>query len=191
VFRPQGRPRAAHCFVLAIPVLLLLFPHNPLGASDLSYSYSGGGDVIQADPFAGAIPLDGRFSGELSGLDTDGKRIVVENEAFYPWLNEIYERLDEYLGYQISVTGFVLKDPEMFGPNEFVPARLGMSCCVADLVPYGMLCVYDKVGELPAGSWVTVEGVIEPGEYDGWIEPRIAVTAVTPADVVEGYIYPF
>jgi putative membrane protein len=79
----------------------------------------------------------------------------------------------------------------MFAPDEFVPARLGMACCVADLVPYGMLCKYDKADELQVDAWVTVEGVIEKGVYDGWIEPQIAVTGVTPADEAAGYIYPF
>lgn len=42
LFRPQHKVRAAHCFVLAIPILLLLLPHSPLNTADLSGNYIGG-----------------------------------------------------------------------------------------------------------------------------------------------------
>jgi putative membrane protein len=117
--------------------------------------------------------------------------IEVGDDEFYTWLNELYMDPDFYEGRRIAVTGFVFKDPEVLGADEFVPARLGMTCCVADLVPYGLVCKYDKAGELEADAWVRVEGVIQIGEYEGMAEPQIAVTSIAPADPVEGYIYPF
>ena len=36
LFRPQHKTRVAHCFVLAIPVVLLLLPHTPVNTADLS-----------------------------------------------------------------------------------------------------------------------------------------------------------
>ncbi len=42
LFRPQHKVRAAHCFVLAVPILLLLLPNTPLRASDVSAQYGGG-----------------------------------------------------------------------------------------------------------------------------------------------------
>jgi putative membrane protein len=191
MFRPQNNTRSAHCFALAIPILLFLLPHSQLSASDLSYNYGGdsfsgasGVPGVQADG-PGAIPYD------LPGLDEEAQKITVANEDFYPWLSEIYEKLDYYQGFEISITGFVLNDPYMFAPDEFVPARLGMSCCVADLVPYGPICKYTGASELQPDSWVTVEGVVEPWDFDGWVEPVIIVTNIAPADEVEGYIYPF
>ncbi|MDR2749215.1 MAG: TIGR03943 family protein [Clostridiales bacterium] len=125
------------------------------------------------------------------GLDPVAKRIDIDDDNFYPWLNEISLNLNKYAGYRVAVTGFILKDPEIFAENEFVPARLGMSCCVADLVPYGILCKYDNASELVADEWVTVEGVIQAGEYMGYPEAQLLVDKVTPAEEVTEYIYPY
>jgi putative membrane protein len=211
IFRPQNRGRCAHCFVLAIPLLLLLLPHTPLGTSDLSYGYTGGsalaglstpaaGDSSNAFDGVGTVPAETTFSGAqytpadslttaLAGLDAAAKTITVSNDDFYPWLEEIYLHLDQYEGYQISMTGFVYKDPEVFEADEFVLARLGMTCCVADLVPCGMINRYDHTAQLQADSWITVNGSITKGTYDGWDEPQIVVTDISPAEEVEGYLY--
>jgi putative membrane protein len=201
LFRPQNRLRLAHCLVPAIPILLLLLPHSPLSASDVSYGYAGGnafaGPGAQtAGGFAASEPLrtdddaDGAPQDEILAADAQAL-IEVEDEAFYSWMNELYVNLDTYVGCRIAMTGFVFKDPEVFGADEFVPARLGMTCCVADLVPYGLVCKYAGAGELEPDTWVRVEGVVRKGEYAGFEEPQIEVSSVEPADPVEGYIYPF
>jgi putative membrane protein len=205
LFRPQNRLRVAHCLVPAIPILLLLLPHSPLSAADLSYNYAGGsafsGAVAQpqtapgGNAGAGAQSPGGApaedFASGVSAAASASALIEVEDDDFYAWLNELYVNLDTYVGCRISVTGFVFKDPEMFGADEFVPARLGMTCCVADLVPYGLVCKYDKAGELAPDTWVRVEGVVQKGMYEGAEEPQIAVTSIEPAAPVEAYIYPF
>ncbi|MDR1943965.1 MAG: TIGR03943 family protein [Synergistaceae bacterium] len=231
LFVPQNRTRSAHCFVLAVPILLLLLPHNPLSTSDLSYNFargntfgsaysgrasgSGGAETLygadEIDPEADFLfEDDGDYAADapeftpdqmyenpsragnadLSGMDESAKKITVENDDFYTWLEEIFLNPDRYEGYTIRMTGFVFKDPEMLLPDEFAPVRLVMSCCVADLLPFGMICKYDKVDELQADSWVTVEGVIHITEENGYREPQARVTGVTPAAEVEGYIYP-
>ena len=226
LFRPQHKIRSAHCFVLVLPILFLLLPHSPLGATDLSNNYAGGGGFDQnaVNKVAKQVPSGNTNSGSLPGtqapaenagdsataqqpgssassgtqsneaglhgLDTLNKKITVENDEFYPWISEIYTNIDKYIGYTISITGFVFKDPQYFAKDEFVPARLAMTCCIADLTPIGMVCKYDKVSELKADSWVTVEGVIRKGQYNGEDEPQITVTNISPADEVEGYVYP-
>ncbi|MPW24949.1 hypothetical protein GC105_03995 [Alkalibaculum sp. M08DMB] len=66
--------------------------------------------------------------------------------------------------------------------NEFIPDRMMMCCCVADLIPVGVICKYDKVSELKVDTWVTVEGVIHIGQYMGYDEPQIKVTKISPAE---------
>jgi putative membrane protein len=39
LFNPQHKLRAAHCFVLVLPVLLMILPHKPISASELSSGY--------------------------------------------------------------------------------------------------------------------------------------------------------
>jgi putative membrane protein len=128
---------------------------------------------------------------ELSGLDLAARKITVNDDEFYQWLDRLFLDPDPYEGYVIKMTGFVLKDPKLLGPGEFVPARLVMSCCVADLLPFGMICRSEHIDELQADSWVTVEGVIHITEENGYREPQAWVTKVVPTDEVEGYIYPF
>jgi putative membrane protein len=156
------------------------------GAAEVSPSGAAPQELSQQG--AQSAPTNGAG---LPGLDESSKSITVDNDYFYPWLSEISSNLDRYQGYRASFTGFVLKDPEMFAENEFVPARLGMSCCIADLVPYGILCKYDDAPELSEEEWVTVEGVIHAGEYMGYAEAQLIVDKVSPAEEVEDYIYPF
>jgi putative membrane protein len=243
LFRPRNRVRVAHCFVPAIPILLLLLPHSPLSSSDLSYGFSGGSGYAGGNALAGlsssvaappassanddatARPPDGanRSDGVSAVLPEDASRdpdeaipasqtedaaeevlandppasgssetpIEVGDDEFYSWLSELYMNLELYEGRRIVMTGFVFKDPEALGADEFVPARLGMTCCVADLIPYGIVCKYDKAGELEPDAWVRVAGVVQRGEYEGMEEPQIVVTSIEPADPVEGYLYPF
>ncbi|MPN48193.1 hypothetical protein SDC9_195798 [bioreactor metagenome] len=99
--------------------------------------------------------------------------------------------MDKYEGYNIFITGFVFNDTQYLAEGEFVPARLAMTCCVADLTPIGILCKYDDASKLKAGEWVTVEGVIHKEQNEGEDEPQITVTGITPAKEVPGYIYPY
>nr|WP_312579241.1 TIGR03943 family protein [Sedimentibacter sp.] len=135
------------------------------------------------------------YSINLSGLDVKNKVITVSNDDFGVWISEIYSNAKNYEGYTIMMTGTVFKDTEMLEGDEFVPGRLMMSCCVADLSLVGIRCKYEKASELKADSWVTVEGTIHIGkyEYDGveYDEPQVFVTKITPADEVEGYVYPY
>lgn len=242
LFRPQHKLRSAHCFVLVIPIVLLLLPHAPVSASNLSGNYIGGSafsnrsgqsalsilpkqtagkdsaekstgspgdlsitiengsspedkvqaEIIQEPP--AELPA-GAYSSDLPGLDTGNKKITVAHEDFSMWLTEMYTNMKKYQGYTVVMTGFVFKDPEFLKENEFVPARLMMSCCVGDLAPAGILCKYDQADQLQAESWVTVEGTLTLGqyEYDGVLsdEPQLKVTKITPAEAVEGYVYPY
>ncbi|WMJ75892.1 MULTISPECIES: TIGR03943 family putative permease subunit [unclassified Sedimentibacter] len=155
----------------------------------------GGEEITQPDT-ANSSPEDTVPSSEdnsldLTGLDKENKIITVSNEEFYPWIAEIYGNLDAYEGYMITITGFVFNDMEYFEEDEFVAARLAMVCCAADLAPIGILCRYDKASELASNEWITVEGEIIRGQYEGQVEPQIAVTSIMPALEIKGYIYPY
>lgn len=282
LFRPQHKTRTAHCFVLAIPILLLLLPHTPINAADLSSGYLNGsalaalpGKSLSNPPKGQGSPNNSNFNvsagspagdpsqdstknntkdntnaaktnistknpsannmnspsstdtaapnnsaaatsgtvvsdsqtnaqangqadgsaSELPGLDVKNKKITVANHDFSLWISELCANTEKYKGYTVVMTGFVFKDQETFQKDQFVPARLMMSCCAADLAPAGLLCKYDKAVELKKDSWVTVEGTLFIGktkygnqEYD---EPQISVTKITPAQKVDGYVYPY
>lgn len=218
LFRPQHKIRSAHCFILVIPILLLLLPHTSLSASDFSGSYTIGNNLSGESDKSSSKKTDvsedstsdytdssvsntetdvseDEYYSNMPGLDTANKKITVSNDDFGLWYYELYANIKKYDGYTITMTGFVFKDPQIVGENEFVPARLVMTCCVADLSPGGIICKYDKVSELEENSWITVEGVLFVGqyEYEGakYDEPQVNVTKITPAQEVEGYVYPY
>ncbi|HHV08751.1 MAG TPA: TIGR03943 family protein [Clostridiales bacterium] len=235
LFRPQYKIRSSHCYVLAIPILLLSFPHSPLSISDLSGNYVSGNtlssvpnvapaesitgptddsssysendfsssdsaamdsiDPSLSDTQTGILEEEDGYTTNLPGLDTANKKITVSNDNFSMWLTVLYDNIEEYNGYTIIMTGYIFNDSESLQKDEFVLARLMMSCCAADLSPAGLICKYDKASALEAGSWVTIEGTIFIGqyEYDGekYDDPQISVAKITPTKEVEGYIYPF
>ncbi len=98
--------------------------------------------------------------------------------------------IDKYIGFKISIKGFVYKDLEL-DEDEFVPARLMMTCCAADLSPCGFVCKYNKASELEGDTWVTVEGTIIKKERNGIEDPQIDVNNISSADPTEDYIYPY
>ncbi|AFQ42568.1 TIGR03943 family putative permease subunit [Desulfosporosinus meridiei] len=229
LFRPQYKVRFAHCLVLVIPILLLLLPHTPLSAADLSGKYTGGNAFsgfkaatglltadpprnspalavdksIVADDFPPVVtplpdnPSDSReeYSTDLPGLDVKKKKITIANEDFGVWISELYGNMERYKGYTVLITGFVFKGSEMLQADEFVSARLMMTCCTADLAPVGLLCSYDKAAELKTDSWVTVEGTLFIGKHIynnvAYDDPQISVTKITPAAEVKGYVTPY
>lgn len=134
-------------------------------------------------------------SSSLPGLDVQNKRITVSNKDFALWLAEMGSNGVQYEGYTVVITGYVMNDFKIPKENEFTVSRLAMTCCIADVSPTGLRCIYDKASELDNESWVTVEGTLSIGEYQyndiTLKEPQIHVTKITPTDPVAGYVYPF
>lgn len=211
LFQPQHRVRSIHCLILAVPILLVLLPHAPLGISDVTKNYSGGGSLSnlsgtkQSDDTlntANAVPADVQpasaeeeSSSTLPGLDIASKKITVSNEDFSIWLAEFDFNGKQYEGYTVVMTGFIFNDFEVPKENEFVISRLAMTCCIADLSPTGVRCIYEGASELNSEDWITVEGTFSVREYQyGNItreEPLITVTDITPSEPVAEYVYPF
>lgn len=128
---------------------------------------------------------------ELHGYNEEAKTITISHKEFYQWIGEIYAKMDDWQGWTISIQGSVFKNPEMMNENEFLPSRLLMSCCAADLSPCGILCEYDKAPELKEGSWVTVQGTLVKREFGDLPEPHLQVTSIGSAEPTNEYVYPF
>lgn len=175
-----------------LPAPVQASPPAVTGSNPPELSY--GGNV----PSSGSLSSDGYLSTnaygeplELRGYDKEAKTLSIPNDEFYNWCVAIFNKPSDFEGFQVSMTGFVYHDSSVMAGNEFVPARLLMSCCVADLAPCGLICTYDKAESLVADSWVTVTGTLVLGEYQGNPEPQIQVSAVSSADPIDGYLYPY
>ncbi|MGE4354194.1 MAG: TIGR03943 family protein [Oscillospiraceae bacterium] len=117
--------------------------------------------------------------------------LVMDSSNYYECLCDIYADMDKYEGMPVEVTGFVFRDSS-FSDDEFVPARLLMVCCAADMETVGPLCRYDKALELESDSWVKVSGTIEKIQFDGETIPCIAAQDVEPVNKPnDAYVYPY
>lgn len=126
----------------------------------------------------------------IHGFNSKDKKIVISDKEFYTWVNAIYNDMNKLNGYQVTMTGSIYKNSETLKTNQFVPARLLMTCCTADLEPCGLLCEYSNTSSLKKDEWVTVTGIIIKGTYHGNSEPHIVVKNIKPATPLNGYIYP-
>lgn len=168
---------------------------NPVQAVSSATDDSGSQNANSTTSSAGA-GTDAQSGGSLLeqyglSLSKDGA-IEVSDDQFYPWLSEIYSNMDRYEGKTITIKGFVYEDAKEMNANQFVPARMLMYCCAADVVPCGILCEYDKVSALKAGTWVTVVGTIHIKKEQDEKQPVVTVTRVVPANPpAEQYVYPW
>ena len=220
LFQFAYKPKITHCLVILIPLVIVLIPKNGIDLHSLTSGYINGGDLNDKNSTTSSITATYPFNSsqnkkgtekqstpsspdgyltknffqkevEIHGYNESNKTIHISNEEFYAWIRALSAKPEYFEGYTITMTGFVYHDSKFMSDNEFVPARLVMSCCVADVVPGGIICKYDKTDQLQNDAWVTVTGKFTRGEYNGKPEPQIVVESITSAQPVNGYVYPY
>lgn len=114
--------------------------------------------------------------------------IEVDNNNYLDVLDELHRNLDNYIGREIVIDGFVFREKE-FDKNQFVVARMLVSCCAADAQIIGLL-VEDK-SDFEDDVWVRVKGTVNKIDYHGEIIPKIDAKSVDKiSKPKEEYIYP-
>ena len=128
---------------------------------------------------------------EDSSLKLREDTVVLDDNNFFKWVQEIGNNPLKYQGKKIIVTGFVFKD-KRFKVNEFVPARLLMDCCAEDSSPIGLLAHYDKASELEQDAWFKFTGKIVKGEFQGQETAVVNIEMVEKTDKPKNeYVYPY
>ncbi len=152
-----------------------------------------------ADSAADAENIDGTYettdflgnATTLHGYDAANRHITISDAEFYTWMDVIWANPADYDGWTLTVTGEVDKASREMDADEFIPARLIMTCCAADLTPCGFVCKWAQADTLATDTWVTVTGTLYQRQYADHSEPQLQVQSVAPAEPVEGYIYPY
>jgi putative membrane protein len=122
-------------------------------------------------------------------LDTNKKRVVVEDKNYMFFLNEAYNDCDEYLGKEIEITGFLYRDNSL-KKNELVLGRVMMVCCSADTQIVGLLCNYQENFKFNNNTWVRVVGVLQENDSsEGVILNILALEKVEKPK--NEYVYPY
>ena len=184
LFKPQYKFRLFHCYILIIPILVLILPSDPINSSELASRYGVEIFVLNDSPHTHSH--DELI--EITGLDDINRTIMIKDEEWSGWFHELTFNGENYIGYKMVLKGFVFKDLVKMRDDEFIICRLQMSCCASDLTPIGIIAKYDRANDLEDNQWVQLEGVLS---FDDKNRLYINASNISPAEKPEDeYIYP-
>ena len=121
--------------------------------------------------------------------DLNSDTIEIADDVFGIWYLDTFENLDNYVGKKVIFKGQVLH-PKKASSNVFVPGRLCMTCCAADIQFVGFPCSWEKAKELKEKSFVKVTATIgsrfakELGQNAPVLDAQSVESAEAPADEV-------
>ena len=110
----------------------------------------------------GEIPQDLLEEDLPKDLRADG--VEIKPEDYGIWYIDALDNRERYEGKVVEFTAMVLKAPE-FPKNYFVPGRMAMTCCEADMTFLGFICKAREARTLETGAWVKVRAKIA---YEFW-----------------------
>lgn len=118
--------------------------------------------------------------------DVKSDVIKLTPEAYGIWYIDALDKEDRYRGKIVEFTAMVLKTPE-FPKNYFVPGRMAMTCCEADMTFLGFICKAREARNLETGQWVTVRAEVK---YEFWqdyddVGPVLYAESVVPAKEIK------
>jgi len=113
--------------------------------------------------------------------DMAAEVIEIPPKAYGIWYIDCMDKPDRYRGKVVEFTGMVLKSPE-FPKNYFVPGRMAMTCCEADMTFLGFVCKAKEARHLETRQWVRVRARIEYEEWQdyGGVGPVLYALSVKP-----------
>lgn len=127
----------------------------------------------------------------IDGLNDKEKQINVKDNYFLLWLSEISSNIDMYIGYTITIKGFVYEDNTLLDEGDLSISRLLMSCCTADLVPIGLLSTHKLDYNILVDQWYLFTGVITTKQFRGEMVPYVQIKeAISSSKPTVEYIYP-
>ena len=111
---------------------------------------------------------------------------ILTTENYTNVLKVVHENLEDYLGIQISFTGYIYRLND-FAENQFVLAR-DMILSETESFIVGFLCEYPNAIDFPGGIWVEVTGEITKGYYHGDI-PLLQISEMKQIETPTEDIY--
>ena len=113
--------------------------------------------------------------------DVKADLIEISPDAYGIWYIDALDKEDRYEDKVVEFTAMVLKSPE-FPKNYFVPGRMAMTCCEADMTFLGYVCKAREARNLETRQWVRVRARIEYEEWQdyGGVGPVLYAESVKP-----------
>ncbi len=118
--------------------------------------------------------------------DMSADVIEIKPEAYGIWYIDCMDKPDRYRGKVVEFTGMVLKSKN-FPKNYFVPGRMAMTCCEADMTFLGYVCKAREARLLETKQWVKVRARIEYEEWQdyGGVGPILYAEAVEKTEPIK------
>lgn len=165
--------------LVLLPVVLgVLAPPQPLGAAAI-----GNREIAVSSQPRNVLPAAVRAAAQKDATERN----------LLDWLNAFSassNAAQEFAGQPVDVIGFVYHD-ERLADDEVLISRFIVSCCVADANVVTMVVRWPAAATLENDAWVQVQGVLQPGAFNGAPLPVIAAQNVTPVAMPnQPYLYP-
>jgi len=135
-----------------------------------------GAEIIMENN-AGEIPLD--VIPEDLPFDVNQDPIEISDENFGIWFFDCRDYLDRYLGKKVTFRASVMKDKK-FAKGIFVPGRMAMTCCEADMTFIGFMAHYDGIDSYADEDWIKLTARVEKKDCEeyGGVGPFLEVLEV-------------
>ena len=92
--------------------------------------------------------------------DLEAPVVEIRDEDYAIWYADINEEESKYYGKTLKIKGRALVGGGLHD-DEMVVGRHIMTCCVEDIQFGGLVCKYDKAGEIEHGEWVIITAVVK------------------------------
>ena len=125
-----------------------------------------GADIVMENKY-GEVPLD--TIPEDLPYDVESDEIEIKPDDYGIWFFDCRDYPERYVGKKITFTACIMKDPS-FEKGCFVPGRMAMTCCEADMSFIGFLAHYDGISAYEDESWVKLTAemkLVNRPEYEG------------------------
>ncbi len=191
LFRPKRKANYFSCLILLIPIISgTIIPATSGGYLRENDQLNNPQRTSVKQSSLNAYKSLNRTNSEKHNAENHIS--VVGDDEYLKWYMKVSNDPEAYRGKTIKVKGRVFKR-EDFNMNEFVLARMAMSCCAADLAPVGFLCKSDRAREFKNGEWIYITAVIKI-EYEQHMKSKLPVLYAhdiirTEKPEVE-YVYP-
>ena len=135
----------------------------------------------------GEIPQD--MLEEDLPYDLQAPVITVKPEDYGTWYIDCMDNTERYEGKTVEFTAMVLKS-ENFPKNYFVPGRMAMTCCEADMTFLGFICKAREARLLETRQWVHVKAKIAKEYWQdyGGEGPVLYAESVEPAEEIKDVV---
>lgn len=130
--------------------------------------------------------IDEEISEEDLPYDMKADVIEIPADAYGIWYIDAMDHKERYEGKTFEFTAMVLKNAD-FPKNYFVPGRMAMTCCEADMTFLGFMCKAREARHLETKQWVRVKAKMAyeyRPEYQGE-GPMLYAESVVPAQPIK------